>query len=93
MIPYDPDIFDAVVFGDLESIKMYWQNDINVNYQEKRGATMLMLAAYYGFEDIVEYLMSKGADLSLKNTEGQTAMEIAQQNGHPGVVKLIEMRD
>jgi len=93
MINYDPDIFDAVEFGNLDSIKMYWQKDIDIDFLEKGGATMLMLAAYYGFEDIAEYLLSKGANTSLKSTKGQTAIEIAKERGHLAVVKLIETRD
>jgi ankyrin repeat protein len=54
-LTYDGDLFDAIEFGDLESVKLYWQDSIEINYQEKGGNTMLMLAVHYGFEDIVKY--------------------------------------
>ena len=36
-LTYDGDIFDAIEFGDLESVKMYWQKRIEIDYQEKEA--------------------------------------------------------
>lgn len=79
---YDADIFDAIEFGDLESVKMYWREKIEVDYQEKGGNTMLMLASHYGFEKIFEFLLSKRPNLNLKNDQGQTAADITSEKGY-----------
>ena len=34
---YDADIFDAVEFGDLLSVQMYWTDAININWQDETG--------------------------------------------------------
>lgn len=47
---YDPAIFDAIGFGDLESAKMHWLDKIEIDNQEKGENTMLMLVSNYGFE-------------------------------------------
>ena len=88
-LTYDPDIFDAIEFGYLESIKTYWQDDIDIDHQEKGGNSMLMLADSYGQEDIVEFLISKNPDLYLTNDLGQTAEDIAKVQGHTRIRKLI----
>lgn len=33
-LTYDGDILDAIEFGDLESIQMYWQKNIDIDYKE-----------------------------------------------------------
>jgi ankyrin repeat protein len=87
---YDPDIFDAIAFDDLESLKMYWQASIDINFREKNGNTMLMLAAHHGFEDIFEFLLSKGPNVDLKNDKGQTAGDIAKENGYLHLLLMME---
>ena len=88
---YDGDIFDAIEFGDFESVKMHWKASIDIDYRGKSGNTMLMLATYYGFEDIVEYLLSKGANLSLTNAQGKTVIDIAKEKGHSRILEVIKM--
>lgn len=92
-LTYDGDIFDAIEFGDLESVKMYWQARIEIDYQEKEGNTMLMLAVYYGIIDIVEYLLSKGPNLNLRNNQGQTAADIALEKGYTRILEMLKKSD
>ncbi len=89
-LSYDGDIFDAVEFGDLESLKMYWQDGIDIDYQEKEGNTLLILAVYYGWEEIVQFLLSKGPNLHLKNKEGDTALDIARKKRHMQIAEWIQ---
>lgn len=89
-LTYDGDIFDAIEFGYLKSVKLYWRESIEIDYQEKGGNTMLMLAGYYGFEDIFEFLLSKKPNLDLKNNRGQTSADIAREKGHTKILDLLE---
>ena len=86
---YDGDLFDAIELGDLESVKMYWQEGIEIDYQEKGGNSMLMLAVSYGFRDIVEYLLSKQPNLDLRNDQGQTAADIAKEKGYDQILNMM----
>ena len=68
---YDLDIFDAVEFDDLRSVKMYWHKDTDVDWQDEKGSNLIMLAAYYGHNKIIEFLLTKKPDLSLRNKKGK----------------------
>jgi ankyrin repeat protein len=51
---------------------------------------MLMLAVYYGFTDIVEYLLLKQPNQNLRNNQGQTAADIAIEKGYTRILEMIK---
>ncbi|EJF90287.1 ankyrin repeat domain-containing protein [Bartonella tamiae] len=57
--------FDAVKQGDIETIKTMVENgqDIEVKDEASFGQTALGWAAFIGYEDIVDYLISQNANL------------------------------
>ena len=57
--------FDAVKQGDIETIKTMVDNGQNIEAKDEAslGQTALGWAAFIGYEDIVDYLVSKNADL------------------------------
>lgn len=48
---------------------------VDVNAQNAKGNTALHYALAYGFPQVRDYLISKGADESLVNEEGLTCWE------------------
>ena len=46
-------------------------------------------AAYYGHEEIVELLISKGADVNTKTNLGGTPLNEAAVNGHKEIADLL----
>ena len=48
-----------------------------------------MIAAYTGQEDIVNLLLSYGANIRDKDIKGKTAVEYALVKGHTAVAELI----
>ncbi len=52
--------------------------------------TALMFAAGEGNPEVVRILLDTGADISIEYTDGETALEIARNNNHADVVKLLE---
>jgi ankyrin repeat protein len=58
--------------------------------QDNEGYTPLHWACHCGNADIVEYLMSAGADVTIRNEEGLTPGQVAQRTGHVELVKLLE---
>jgi len=54
-----------------------------VDWQDKSGRTPLMCAAKVGDADAVQVLLDHGADPSLRNRAGNTALDIAMKP-HPG---------
>ena len=57
-----------------------------VNVQDKTKQTPCHIAAYNGDLDIVECLVENGADLKLKDEDGVTILEYAQEEGHKDIV-------
>lgn len=48
-----------------------------------------MVAAFSGHNDIISFLMESGADLTLVDDEGATALHKAAQEGQIATVKLL----
>ena len=48
-----------------------------------------MVAAFYGRKEIVELLLSKGADVNAKDSKGETALMVAAFYGRKETVELL----
>ena len=82
----------AAFQGHLEICKWYIMNTTHiseVNRADYNGWTVLHLAASNGQVETFNYLLEHGADLYLKDQEGQTALHIAAQLNSLKICKLI----
>ncbi len=66
-----------------------------INHQTTNGWTALMFAARGGvvggnYKKVVERLLAMGVDKTLKNKDGETALDIAKKAGAKEVIKLLE---
>ncbi len=52
--------------------------------------TALMFAAAEGQREVVQVLLEHGADTTLKDTDGDSALDFALQNGHREVAALLQ---
>ena len=67
------------------------KNGAEVNVQSlKRQTSALTIAAAVGDETVVRMLLDSGADKSLVELGGHTALDRARQFGHPSIVALLE---
>lgn len=60
-----------------------------VDFQGRTGNTALMFAAQWGQLASADYLLKSGADVSVVNAQGDTALSLALKNGHRDVVLLL----
>lgn len=67
---------NAVSKGDLATVKKFIEYGADIN-ERSNDMTPLMIAARYNNVEIVEYLLSKGADVNFKNESGMTALKCA----------------
>jgi len=56
----------------------------------QEGWTALMFAASEGQAGVVEVLLNHGADKTLKDADGETALDFARSNRHADVVLLLK---
>ena len=64
---------------------------VAMNRKSYKGFTPLMLAAETSDDlDEIKYLVANGADMSLTNSEGKTAYDIALANKHPETAALLK---
>ena len=61
----------------------------NVNYRNDEGITPLAAAAREGYRDIVEYLLSKGANPNLDAPDWAKPLSIAEHRGHADIANLL----
>ncbi|MGJ8736832.1 ankyrin repeat domain-containing protein [Zobellia laminariae] len=82
----------AVVNNDYETVKKFLELGSDVEAKEKTmGMTAVMYAARYNNVELVELLVSKGADLSEKSKIGMTALDCAKLSNASDVVAFIEL--
>ena len=87
----------ACELGHLELIKYITLTsdfEVDFNVVADGGCTPLHLACWHGRYEIVKFLFQnydvKGIDVTLKNNFGQTAEDLARQNGHQDILKVLE---
>lgn len=61
----------------------------SVNASGRNGNNLLLYAAMWGQYDTVLYLLKNGADVSVRNEDGDSALTLARKNGHSNVAVLL----
>lgn len=83
--------FSAVLHGDIKTVKKVLDNaPALVNTRDLGGDTALMYAAETGHLYMAEFLLHRGAQITLANAKGDTAKSLAEKNGHEDVVGLMK---
>jgi hypothetical protein len=66
--------------GNKRIAKLLLRRGASINKQNMAGQTVLHYAQGYGFSDLFDYFMSKGADDTIKNADGLTCYEGLDMN-------------
>lgn len=76
--------------GNIEIAKLFLERGVDINTQSKNnGTTALTMAAIFGRPNIVPFLLNNGADKTLTNSKGETALMIAEEREHSGIVRVM----
>ena len=67
----------AISKGEIETVKKFIENGTKVN-KKLNGLTPLMYAARYNKVEIIKYLLLKGADRNIEDSQGFTALNYAE---------------
>ena len=79
----------AASAGQLELISLLLENSAYIDAESPNRTTPLMMAARYGSAASVKLLLDQEADPELKNQQGLTALDFAQQGKRPDAVEAI----
>jgi ankyrin repeat protein len=79
----------AATNGHLAVMRLLLEHDAYIDAESPNGTTPLMMAAQYGTQAALVLLLEAGADPTLKNQQGLSAIHFAQRAGRPESVELI----
>ena len=89
----------ACLQGNMNLVKFIFGNssfDIDYNVVDEEGNTPLHVACIQGQFEVVKFILEeanqKGIDIAKKNMMGQTAEDLARNNGHKDVVDLFKTK-
>lgn len=86
--------------GALDAIKILIAKGANINIQDQFGLTPLHHAScgvYKGCyekeqEEVAKWLVSKGADKTIKTHQGEVALDFAKRFQHEGIINLLSTK-
>ena len=81
--------FNAVSSGNLNLVKQYLRQGVDVNQKYKEGWTALMIASVANYLEMAKTLISAGADMNLQDKDGLTALIWASFKGHLEIAKTL----
>ncbi len=85
----------------IDAIKVCLEGGVDINAVDGRGQTALYGAALQGYDEVVKFLLSKGAKADIKDQRGTTALDAAEgkaggfgfgggsANPHPSTAKIL----
>jgi hypothetical protein len=79
----------AATGGHVEIMQLLLDQNAYIDAESPNGTTPLMMAAQYGSEAAVKLLLDAGADPSLKNQLGLTAIDFANRASRDDSAELI----
>ena len=82
-------LHQAVRDHDLKQIEQLLAQGEGINDKDWLGYTPLHWAIYFGYPDLTELLISKGADPDIQSDTGRYALEIARAMAYPELEALL----
>jgi ankyrin repeat protein len=75
--------------GDLARASEWLQSGGDINGKDEEESIPLHIAAYNGYNDLVELLLQYKSDINAIDKNGQTPLHLAAMKGHLDVVKTL----
>ena len=74
----DNSITDAVIAGDLDAVKGHLNERADINQRNDKGETLLHIAAFFAHPEVMQFLLDKGVDPTIKSKKGETALNYVE---------------
>ena len=85
----EENLFNASLYGNLETVKILLEQGADVDLQSNDGNTALIYASRDGNLETVKFLLEQGADINLQSNDGWTALIMALRFGNLGIMKFL----
>lgn len=89
----DGDGWNALILasqnGHIETVRVLFDRDVDVNSATTEGLTSLHMAAQEGHVEVVSFLLERGADFDALANNGCSALHLAANRGHLQVVEIL----
>ena len=82
-------LIKAASAGQIQAVEKNLGLGADPRHINRLGRDALLTASAKGFEDVSRMLMSRGANVDLRDSEGWSALSIAAYNGHSNIVSLL----
>lgn len=81
----------SAIYNDHDSLSsvIVSKTGIDLNAQGATGNTPLMFASLWGASNNAKFLLESGADVTLKNNKGETALSIALKAGNRDIALML----
>lgn len=76
-------------YGQVTELEKMIEHGLNVNLQDVKGNSLLMLASYNNQPEVTKMLLYRGAAVDLKNDRGQTPLAGVCFKGYKDIVKML----
>lgn len=81
-------LINAIQNNDIAYIKQKLDTGLAADFRVK-GETLLMICAREDREELVDLLVSRGADVNAKSSKGHSAMSYSARYGHLAIVQYL----
>ena len=75
--------------GKVSSIRFFLDKRLDINAQDSNGCTPVIIATQHEMTNCIIYLIKNGADLTIRDTNGDTALHWAAYRGHAESLGLL----
>ena len=87
-------LYVAAHNGHLNIVQFLVDKGADINIKSNQGFAPLYVAAHNGHLNIVQFLVDRGAITTfINNTNGKTALDIAREQNHTDIIRLLEHKD
>ena len=83
------EFFNAINYGEKEVIDFFLKKNIDINVQNKKQKTALMIAAQDADLELVNFILSRGADVNLQDNKGKSALMYAATTDSTEIITAL----